>query len=390
MEIQAAEEAGFDPDRLELVRQAMRDDMAHAGMDGVALRVGRRGQVVFDMAEGMADRRAGRPVDENSVFPIFALSKQIVSVLALMLVERGKLQLHQPIAELLPQFRVAVKDTINLYHLLTFTSGLYSFYPPLQAEQLNSIESLTDFAAAQRLECLPGERVCYSMFAVHAVIASLCVKADGERRSFARMLEEELFQPLGMSRSSLGARDDLMADFCPIRANFSDDVSLSPEALEGLEALLRAPGGELPGAGCIMSLSDLYRFTDMLRNGGALDGTRILSPATIRYMTRVHTPTSQRNVLWDPSVAARKWTAWPANQGLGFWIRGTEGVPPGPMGALMSPGAFGGFGAGSAGLWVDPEYDLSIAFLSTGLFKGYAHLERLGRLTNMIVAALAG
>lgn len=389
MDGELVEELGFDRSRLERVREAMLEDIARSGVDGVALMVGRRGKLALDIVEGHADRRSDRALDRDAVFPIFALTKQVMSVLVLMMVEQGKLHLHQPIAELLPAFRVSGKDSINLYHLLTFTSGLFSFYPPLPPEDLNNIEKVTAFAAAQRLEALPGERVCYSMFVVHAVLGSLCVAADGGHRSLARLLAEELFEPLGMHHSHLGARDDLLERFCPVRANFTDDIALAPAVLEGLETMLRAPGGELPGAGCIMTLSDLYRFTDMLRGGGELDGVRILSPATIAHMTRIHTHESQRNILWDASVAARNWTAWPANQGLGFYIRGEGAPPPGPIGSLMSPRAYGGFGAGSAGFWVDPEYDLSIAFLSTGLLKGYAHLERLGRLTNMIMASIA-
>ena len=388
MDLTAAQELGFDTSRLERLRQAMLDDIARAGVDGVSLMIGRHGKLALDLVEGMADRKLGRPLDGDAVFATFAVSKQITSVVALMFVERGLLHLHQPIVEWLPQFNVPGKEKINLYHLLTNTSGLFSHYPECPHEDLNSIEKLTAYAARKPLEATPGERVSYSMFAVHAVIASLCVKADGGKRTFCRIMDEELFRPLGMRSAALGCRSDLLERLCPVRANFTDDTALAPQVLEGLESLLRTPGGEMPGAGCLMTTSDLYRFTEMLRNGGELDGARILSPATMKYMLRVHSDPSMRNRIWDTSATLRNWTVWPANQGLGFWIRGEEGVPPGPIGSLMSPRAYGGFGAGSAGFWVDPEFDLSIAFLSTGLLKGYAHLERLGRLTNMIVTAV--
>lgn len=389
MDLANAESLGFDVSRLEYLRQAMRDDMVSAGVDGVSLIIGRHGHIAFEMIEGLADRSSGRMLDRNSVFATFAVSKHLVAVVALRFVEKGLLHLHQPIAELLPVFRVPDKQKINLFHLLSYTSGIYSPYPDsLPYEDLGNIDKVTAFAANKPLEAMPGERCSYSMFAVHAVIASLCVAADGGNRSFAQIMTDELFEPAGMKDSNLGPRDDLVSRFCAIRTNFDDDFSVSPALLAGIEKLLLTPGNEMPGAGGLLTTSDLYRFADMLRNNGAIDGRRVLAPATIAYMTRVHSLPTMHNRMWDRTIAARNWTVSPANQGLGFWIRGEEGVPAGPIGSLMSPRAYGGFGAGSCGFWVDPEYDLAIAFTSTGLLRGYAHQERLGRLTNMIVASV--
>jgi CubicO group peptidase (beta-lactamase class C family) len=95
---------GFDAQRLARVREAIRADIAAGRCHGVAMRVARRGQVVLDITEGYADRAAGRALGRDAVFATMSVAKQFTNVLALSLVERGLLQLHAPVAELIPGF----------------------------------------------------------------------------------------------------------------------------------------------------------------------------------------------------------------------------------------------------------------------------------------------
>jgi CubicO group peptidase (beta-lactamase class C family) len=124
----------------------------------------------------------------------------------------------------------------------------------------------------------------------------------------------------------------------------------------------------------------------MLRRGGELDGARILSPAMIDYCARNHTG-EMRNVLFDPPSSYRSWEVVPAYIGIGFFMRG-ERVTPGPWGVLNSPRTFGGVGAGSTAFWVDPERDLTFAFLSAGLMEDSYHMERIGLLSDLVVSAI--
>jgi CubicO group peptidase (beta-lactamase class C family) len=312
--------------------------------------------------------------------------KQFTNVLALTLVERGALRLHQPVADVLPEFRPLGKETVNLHHLLTHTSGVASAIPSVPPEVLTSIERMAAIACAQPLESLPGERVNYSILLAHTVIAAMCLRVDGNRRSFAEMIEAELFQPLGMRETSLGPRADLVERLCPIRASYSGIGLLDPAAIEGLGTLLRMPGCEIPAGGYLTTIGDLHRFAEMLRRGGELDGVRVLSPAMIDHCTRNHTG-ELRNVLFDPCLSYRGWQPWPAYIGLGFFVRGEKPIP-GPFGMLNSPRTFGGIGAGSTGFWVDPERDLSFAFLSTGLMEDSHHLERMALLADLVVSSL--
>jgi CubicO group peptidase (beta-lactamase class C family) len=153
-----------------------------------------------------------------------------------------------------------------------------------------------------------------------------------------------------------------------------------------MNLLLQVPGVELPGGGCVTTIADLHRFAEMLRRGGELDGVRILSPAMIDYATRNYTG-ELRNVLFDSMLSDRGWNPFPAYIGLGFFVRGDR-LTPGPFGALNSPRTFGGLGAGSTAFWVDPERDLSFAFLSTGLMEDSHHIERLAMLSDLVISSL--
>ena len=378
---------GFDVERLQRVAQAIRRDIEAERCHGVALVVARGGRVVLDVTEGFADRKAGRRLSKDAVFATMSVAKQFTNVLALSLVERGALRLHAPVAELIPEFGTLGKETVNLFHLLTHTSGVMSAIPAVPPDVLTNIEKSLAYACALPLESLPGERVNYSILLAHHVIAALCLRADGRGRSFAQMLDEEIFQPLDMRDTALGPRQDLLSRLCPVRAAYSGIPALiQPDALEGVGELLAMPGCEIPGGGCLTTIQDLHRFAEMLRRGGELDGARILSPAMIEFSTQNHTG-ELRNVLFDVFAGYRHWEFYPANIGVGFFVRG-EGNIPGLFGVLNSSRTFGGFGAGSTGFMIDPEHDLSPAFLSAGLMEDSYHFERMGVLADLVVSSI--
>lgn len=378
---------GFDAERLGRVREAVRADIEAGRCHGVALRVARRGQVVLDITEGYADRAAGRALGRDAVFATMSVAKQFTNVLALSLVERGLLNLHAPVAELIPEFGTLGKEKVNLFHLLTHTSGVLSAIPPVPPQVLMNIEQLVAFACGLPLESQPGERVNYSILLGHSIIAALCLRADGRGRSYARMLQEDIFDPLGMRDTSLGPRDDLLKRLCPVKVSYKDIPALLPPAVvEAIGTLLATPGCEIPGGGCMTTIDDLHRYAEMLRRGGELDGVRLLSPAMLDFCTRNHTG-SRRNVLFDMWCGTRNWLVYPANIGCGFFVRG-EGNVPGLFSVMNSPRTFGGFGAGSTGFTVDPERELTFAFLSTGLMEDSYHFERVARMATLVVAAM--
>ena len=279
---------GFHPERLARVQAAVQSDIEHGRCHGVAMRVARGGMTVLDLCEGYADRAAGMPLQRDAVFATMSVAKQFTNVLALSLVERGLLKLHAPVAEVIPEFGTLGKEKVNLYHLLTHTSGIASSMPAVPVEVLINNEALVQYASGLKLESQPGERVNYSIILGHSIIAGMCQRVDGRGRRFADMLREDLFEPLGMRDTSLGPRDDLIKRLCPVRVAYENIPALLPkEVVEGVGALLATPGCEIPAGGCITTIDDLHRFAEMLRRGGEMDGVRVLSPAMIAFCASV-------------------------------------------------------------------------------------------------------
>jgi CubicO group peptidase (beta-lactamase class C family) len=379
-------EAGFDPARLQRVVEALRGDIQHERYDGAALHVGRRGATVLRAVEGYAERASKRPLTDDTVFVSMSIGKQFMNALVLSYVERGLLGLHTPVKDVLPEFGQRGKGGIKLWHLLTHTSGLMSAVPPLPAEVLTSVEKMAAFAATSLPESLPGERVNYSILLAHSVMGAMVVKVDGGQRTLTQILDAEVFQPLGMRDTSMGVRADLRARLAPVVPRYTDTGLFSPAEVEGIGGLVQMEGSEIPAGGYATTLSDVARFTAMLQRGGELDGYRLLSPAMLKLAARNYTG-AMSNSLMTYSVGLRGWDAWPAAIGLGFFVRG-EGLTPGPIGNLASPGTFGGWGAGSSCFWVDPERELTFSFLSTGLMEDSRHIERIGRLSDMVLAAV--
>ncbi|MDR3472264.1 MAG: serine hydrolase [Devosia sp.] len=365
----------------------MRADIEAGRYHGAAMQVSRRGEVIVDFVGGYADKAAGLPLKRDSVFITMSVVKSFVNVLTLSLVERGLLRLHAPIVEVLPEFAPFGKDTVTLFNLLTHTAGLMSGRPPVGPEIWANIENLTAYLSARPLECSPGTRVSYSMSVAHSLIAALCLRVDGRGRNFATMLAEDLLQPLGMNNTNLGWREDLAARVCPIRMGEQVPYDIVPPgSYEAVEKVILTPGTEMPAGGGLTTIDDLHRFAEMLRRGGELDGIRILSPFMLKFAAQVFTG-DQHNAVWDAIAPSRHWSKFPANIGIGFYVRG-HGVHPSRFGVMNSPGAFGGFGAGSTGVWVDPEHELSFSFLSTGLLEESHSMERTGTLSDLVMSAV--
>ncbi|MSR15772.1 MAG: class A beta-lactamase-related serine hydrolase [Gammaproteobacteria bacterium] len=377
---------GFDASRLQRVKHRIETDIAADLYDGAALIVARRGEVALRIVTGFADRASGRHLAADAVFVSFSVGKQFTNALVLNRIERGDLHLAQQVGDILPAFRSRGLREITLFQLLTHTSGILSAIPSVPVETLISIERLADYIGQQRPEAAPGTKVNYSIIAAHSVMAHMVRTVDGGKRSFTQILREDLFEPLGMHDTCLGTRPELLNRLCPIVAKYTEPGMFYPADVTGIGHVLMLDGAEIPAGGYLTTIDDLHRFAQMLARGGELDGTRILSPRTLRYCAQNHTG-AKPNELFSYTRDTRGWSPYPANIGIGFFVRG-HGVQPGPMSNLSSPTTFCGWGAGSTCFWVDPAEDLSFSFLSSGLLEETYHMERLQRLADLVVTSL--
>jgi len=381
--------AGFDPDRIDRLAQTISRDIAAQHYDGAVLALARRGKPVLTEAFGHAHRDGERRMKKDDVFVSFSIAKQLTHTLVLNRIERGDLALTQRVAEVIPEFANRGKENITLFHVLTHTSGLMLKLPMMDPMQFGNLEAVVQAACMSAVESVPGTRVYYSGIIGTAILAEVLRRVDGRsggQRAYRDILAQDLFVPLGMNDSALGARADLAPRLCPVVARDRLPGISFAEEYEMFGAMVTADA-EIPSLGCVLTAPDLLRFAEMLRNGGTLDGTRILSPAMVDLATRNHTG-SMPNDTWSFASGVRGWQPFPAFLGLGFYLRG-DVVAPNFLGTLTSPRTFGGMGAGSTMFWVDPQRELSCVFLTSGLITcELRNTDRMQRVSDMVVAAL--
>lgn len=229
----------------------------------------------------------------------------------------------------------------------------------------------------------PGEQVDYSPTLNHALLGEMARRALGYS-SYREMCRVELFEPLKMTSTSIGAPKAWAKKMVPIRASFPEGGWLSTNDVEIMQEIIDE-AAEMPWVGAVSTVGDIYRFTEMLRRGGELDGVRILSPATIDLATTNHTGDLTNNLYANISHA-RGWDVPKANFGLGFALSG-EGIYPSFFGTITSPRTFGNYGAGSTLFWVDPKLDMTFACLTAGVMEEGDNVQRFQRLSAMAAAS---
>ena len=379
------EDVGLDPGRLQRLTGALEADIEQDRYDGAVIAVGRHGRLVLHEARGYAQRSTGRQARTDDVFSIMSITKSLSTVVILSFFERGGFSLTTQVAEIIPEFGRSGKKRITIAQLLNHTGGMSHGLPPLPIEQLGDLDAVVAAVCAMPIEAPPGKEVSYSPLISQSVLAEVVRRVDGGSRSYARIMEEELFGPLGMKDTSLGRRADLEDRRVPIVAKAWEEGFMSPEFLEALNEVFHE-GSEVPAAGGFSTALDIYRFAEMLRRGGELDGARILSPVTIDFARKNHTG-DKTNSVFTFVREYRGWDEWPAYLGLGFYLRGEE-LYPDHYGVLASPGTYGHVGVGSTMFWIDPERDMVFVGLTSGLMEESRSLERWQRLSDLALSSI--
>ncbi|GAA3560513.1 serine hydrolase domain-containing protein [Amycolatopsis ultiminotia] len=372
-------EAGFDGARLRRIDRHFARYVDDGLLPGFLAVVSRHGRIVHVASHGARDVEAGAPVETDTIWRIFSMSKPITSVAAMTFAEEGLIDLTDPIARWLPEFaepRVYVKgsaldpvtepatEPIRLWHLLTHTAGLtYGFHHthPVDARyRAAGYEGGTppglDLAGCSRawagfpLVFQPGSEWNYSV--ATDVLGRLVEVLAGTPLDEA--LAERVFGPLGMSDTGFHTedRERLAALYVPdpktkqiVRNDmFGATGTKRPDSFSG-------------GGGLVSTAADYHRFTQMLLRRGELDGVRVLSPHTVDLMTANHLP---GNVDLE-SYGRPLFTEMPYD-GFGFGLGFSVLLDAAKAKTLSTPGEYAWGGAASTAFWVDPDEDLTVAF----------------------------
>lgn len=327
--------AGLRPERLTEMDAAIQEAIAEKRCPGGVLRV-EHGDAVYHRAYGKrALVPAEEPMTEDTIFDAASLTKVVATTPAIMLlVERGKLGLDDPVAKYIPEFAAHGKEHVTIRQLLTHTSGLR---PDISLKpDWSGYDEALRLCCQEKLIAAPGERVIYSDTGM-ILLGEIVRRVSGQPLDvFAR---REIFHPLGMRDTQFNPPAALRSRIAPTEVE--DGVPVrgvvhDPRA--------RRMGGVAGHAGLFVTAADLARYARMLLNLGELDGARIFRPDTVRLMTSVQTP---------PTVSARR--------GLGWDI---DSSYSGPRGELFPLGSFGHTGWTGTSLWIDPFSRTFVIFLS--------------------------
>jgi CubicO group peptidase (beta-lactamase class C family) len=371
------------------LQKAIEGDVERKLYDGAVTIVAVGGKVVFEQATGFADRHAGKPMRLDSVFPVFSVSKALNAVLVLQRVERGEVSLNTPVREIIPEFGSRGKQRVTIGQLLSHSGGLPASFPAVPADKIGDLDAVVAAVCDVGLEAVPGEEVSYSPIMAHAVLGQCVRRLDGGKRKLRDIAREELLEPLGMADTALGATKALAARAVMPRVSDESPGMFDAAALVGLGLAILNPelDIEIPAGGFVSTGADVFRFAEAMRQGGAWNGKRVLSKPMVELATSNHTDT-RPNDLWTYARELKGWPLFPANLGLGFFLRG-EGLQPSYFGHLSTPGTYGAMGAGTTNFWVDPARNITMVCLTTGFLEEANSALRFQRLSDVAIAEFA-
>lgn len=355
-------DVGLCPERTQRLMDVMRREVASGRLPGGVALIARHGQVALFESLGQQDPAAGTSMQADSIFRIYSMTKPIVSVAVMMLMERGQLLLSDPVGQHLPEFAnprvhtpqglVAPRQAATVQDLLRHTSGLtYEFlgdsavqrqYGEVKiASRDRTNDEYCKALAAIPLQYEPGTVWEYSR--ATDVLGRLVEVVSGQ--SLGQFLQQEIFGPLGMVDTGFVVPPEHHHRIAEPFAQDPDGGVL----MKVIDAK-QTPKLEGGGGGLMSTAMDYARFLQCMRNRGELDGVRLLGPHTVDYMTADH--------LDGRPVAG---TLLPAGHGfgLGFAVRKATGVSAVPG----SAGLYYWGGIAGTTFFVDPVLDLYAVFM---------------------------
>ena len=364
------ESIGLAPLRLQKMRDAFQREIDKGTTPGVVSMVARRGQIGWFEAQGKQNPAESAPMTRDSIFRIFSMTKPMVSIGIMQLVEDGHILLNDPLSKYIPEFaqqKVGIERNgqmefalpvkpITIQDLLRHTSGIayeitgMGMVQRMYAKSKVRNRDITNeehakLIASMPLMCQPGAQWNYSRST--DILGRVIEVVSG--KTLGIYLRERLLAPLQMNETAFNTAQDnkpRLAEPFPNDPWTGDKVALFDQ--------LEIPKMESGGGGLLSTAMDYARFCQMMLNGGILDGNRIIGHKTLAFMASDHL---------GPNVQIETHLVPPGHSfGLGFAVRTHDGMAPfaGSVGQYFWSGMAGTF------FWIDPKEDLFAIFLSQG------------------------
>lgn len=379
------ESVGMSSERLQHLDATMQRYIDANLVAGTVTLVARQGKVVHLRAQGMRYIEGGEPMTDDAIFVIMSMTKPIVSTALMMLYEEGHFVLDDPISKFIPELadkevvvegegtyeRIPADRAITIRHVLTHTAGVDVPREALTEEETalltrrGTLEETLLARAPLPLAFHPGDAWQYGSSTDY--VALLVERISGRRLD--RFLQRRIFEPLGMVDTHYNVPESKVERVAAV---------YSPSGPDDTIELRRAPGPRDPTsyfggvAGLSSTASDYFRFSQMILNGGELDGVRLLSPSTVNSMISNHTG--------DYPIYIKGADAY--GFGLGFSMV----TDPAKARQAITPGAFGWGGAWGTVFWIDPAEEMITIMMVQ--ISSYRHFNIRLDVANMAHQAI--
>jgi CubicO group peptidase (beta-lactamase class C family) len=390
--VEPSEAADMSAKRLERIRPVMQAYVDRGVYAGIVTLIARRGKVVHAAEFGWRDKEAGEAMTADTIFRLYSMTKPIVCVALMTLLEEGRFRLIDPVARYIPSFAaVKVMETdgrladpvrpMMVRDLMTHMSGLsYHFVDESAVGKMYQggklldaqcpLEAAIDDLARFPLAFQPGTGWRYS---VGIDVAARVIEVVSGR-PLGAFLRERLFDPLAMTDTAFGVPPEKRSRVAAMYGR-PDVIASGPTMMSEFAAWMKGVNDRLDvsksypvdqpdvfmrgGHGLFSTTHDYFRFAQMLVNGGELDGTRILGRKTLELMHSNHVP---------PGLFPLEIGGLPL-PGYGFGLGSRVLMDVAQSGAPGSAGEFGWSGAAKTHYWVDPKEQMVGLFMTQSMMS---------------------
>jgi CubicO group peptidase (beta-lactamase class C family) len=348
--------------------QALLNDLVADGREiGVQVCAWLGEEQIVDCWAGLADATTGRPVDGDTLFNVYSVSKAVTATALHIQVERGFVDYDAPVAAYWPDFAQAGKEAVTVRQVLSHVSGVLRMPPDVTPELMTNWDWMCGRIAEMPGAYPAGSRSSYQSMTFGWLVGEIVRRIDPKRRPFGQFVREEIAEPLGATDLWLGIpaqAEPRVAKLDAVAIYVAPDGNLMREAQPIAVDLMPDPFERpyvrracIPAVGGIFNARSEARFWAMLANGGQLGGVRLLSEERVASFAAPRPHFEDADPVFFGMKVPIGWA--------GFWLGGAEAPPvsaPRNMRALCHPGMGGSIG------WADPDSKLAVAFCHNRMF----------------------